>query len=89
MPGVTVRELETMAEMHAVSDLLAAVWGKNDEGVPIPSEVLRGLVHAGGLVNGAYDGETLVGAAALGRVSATASSPPPARGSRIVASASD
>lgn len=70
VPGVTVRELETIAEMHAVSDLLAAVWGKNDEGVPIPSEVLRGLVHAGGLVNGAYDGETLVGAAALGRAGA-------------------
>lgn len=67
MPGVTVRELETIEEMQAVSGLLAEVWGRNDEGVPIPSEVMRGLVHAGGLVNAAYDGEVMVGAAVFGR----------------------
>jgi predicted GNAT superfamily acetyltransferase len=43
-----------MADLRAVSDLFAAVWGRGDEGVPMPSEVLRAIVHAGGLVNAAY-----------------------------------
>jgi predicted GNAT superfamily acetyltransferase len=67
MLGVTFRELHTIEEMRAVSDLLTEVWGRNDEGVPIPSEMLLSLVHAGGLVNAAYDGETSIGAAVLGR----------------------
>lgn len=67
VPGVTVRELETIEEMQAVSALLTEVWGRNAEGVPIPSEVLRSIVHAGGLVNGAYEDEVCIGAAVLGR----------------------
>jgi predicted GNAT superfamily acetyltransferase len=67
VPGVRVRELETIEEMRAVAGLLAEVWGTNEEGVPINSEVMRGLVHAGGLVNAAYDGDGLVGGAVLGR----------------------
>jgi predicted GNAT superfamily acetyltransferase len=47
-------ELHDMDDLRAVSDLFSAVWGRGDEGAPIPSEVLRGLIHAGGLVNAAY-----------------------------------
>jgi predicted GNAT superfamily acetyltransferase len=64
--GVTLAEVEDMADMRAVSSLLEDVWGRGDEGVPLNSEVLRSLVHAGGAVTvaRAVDGG-LVGAAAL------------------------
>lgn len=64
--GVTVHEVESIDEHRAVSRLLEAVWGRNDEGVPIGSEVLRSLVHAGGAVTVARDeSDALVGAAVL------------------------
>jgi predicted GNAT superfamily acetyltransferase len=63
---VAVGEAEGMAELREVSGLLEAVWGRNDEGVPIGSEVLRALVHAGGCVTVARDERgDLVGAAVL------------------------
>lgn len=64
--GVTLSEAEDMADMRAVSALFEEVWGRSDEGVPLSSEVLRSLVHAGGAVTvaRAVDG-ALVGAAAL------------------------
>lgn len=72
MSAVTCRPLSTLAELRAAAGLLADVWGRNEEGSPIPSEVLISLVHAGGLVNGAFDPadpsqETLLGTAVLGR----------------------
>ena len=64
--GVRVGEVEEMAELRAVSALFEQVWGRNDEGVPLSSEVLRALAHAGGAVTAAWSGDgTLVGAAAL------------------------
>lgn len=49
-----IREVHVVEELRAVSALFADVWGRSDEGVPIHSEVLRAVVHAGGLVNAAY-----------------------------------
>ena len=63
--GLQVRPLESMADLMAASSLFAAVWGTTAEGVPVHSEVLRSLVHAGGLVSGAYADGDLVGAAVL------------------------
>jgi predicted GNAT superfamily acetyltransferase len=64
--GVTVRELEDMEDLREVSALLESVWGRSAEGVPVHSEMLRSLVHAGGCVTGAYDAVgRLVGGAAL------------------------
>lgn len=62
---VRTGEAATMSELREVSALLAEVWGRNAEGVPLPSEVLRSLVHAGGAVTVAHDGSELVGAAVL------------------------
>ncbi len=64
--GVTTSEVEEMADLREVSHLWEQVWGRNSEGVPINSELLRSLVHAGGAVTVAHDHEgRLTGAAAL------------------------
>lgn len=64
--GVVLCEVEDMADMHAVSALFEQVWGRSDEGVPLSSEVLRSLVHAGGAVTVARAIDRgLAGAAAL------------------------
>jgi predicted GNAT superfamily acetyltransferase len=64
--GVVMAEVEEMTVMHAVSALFEQVWGRNDEGVPLSSEVLRALAHAGGAVTVARSADgTLAGAAAL------------------------
>lgn len=67
--GVHVAPARDIEELRRVSDLLTQVWGRNPEGVPIPSEVLRSLVHADGLVSVATAPANggLVGAAVLGR----------------------
>jgi predicted GNAT superfamily acetyltransferase len=52
---VAVGEVEDMAALREASALLEAVWGRNEEGVPIGSEVMRALVHAGGCVTVARD----------------------------------
>lgn len=64
--GVVVRTVEQMTDLRAVSRLLESVWGRADEGVPMPSEVLRSLAHAGGCTTAAFapDG-SMVGAATL------------------------
>ncbi len=64
--GVQVSEVEEMAAMRGVSLLLETVWGRSPEGVPLNSELLRSVAHAGGSVTVARDqaGE-LAGAAAL------------------------
>jgi len=64
--GVTTLEVEDVAELRQVSRLWEDVWGRSDEGVPINSELLRSLVHAGGSVTVAHDRDgSLIGAAAL------------------------
>lgn len=66
LSGVTLGEVEDMAELRAVSSLFESVWGRTPEGVPVNSEVLRSLVHAGGCVTTALDQNgALLGAAAL------------------------
>jgi predicted GNAT superfamily acetyltransferase len=65
--GVTVAEVEDPDSLREVSALLEAVWGRTDEGVPANSDILRGLVHAGGAVTTASSPDgVLVGAAVLG-----------------------
>jgi predicted GNAT superfamily acetyltransferase len=64
--GVSVAETESMPELREISSMLEAVWGRGPEGVPIGSELMRSLAHAGGAVTvaRAADG-TLAGAAVL------------------------
>lgn len=67
--GVETSAATDIDHLRRVSDLFASVWGRNDEGVPVPSELMRSLVHAGGLVSVAVSRDTgrLLGAAVLGR----------------------
>lgn len=65
--AVNVDEVRDPERLRRVSDLFAEVWGRGEEGVPMHSEVLRSLVHAGGLVSVATAGDQLLGAAAVGR----------------------
>lgn len=67
--AVHVAAVEGIEELRRVSDLFADVWGRTAEGVPITSELMRSLVHAGGLVSVATAPASggLVGAAVLGR----------------------
>ena len=64
--GVTVVAGEEMPDLRRASALLEAVWGRADEGVPLNSDLMRSLVHAGGLVSLALDEYAgLAGVAAL------------------------
>ncbi len=73
LAGVRIEVVEDIGAMREISSLFARVWGLNAEGVPVPSEMLRSLAHAGGLVSGALDSSgALVGAAVLGRAEAAA-----------------
>ncbi len=64
--GVRCDAEVTTPSLLEVSHLLEAVWGRSTEGVPISSEVLRGIVHAGGGVTTARtDDGALAGAAVL------------------------
>ena len=63
---VQLAQCHEMDELRDVARLLEAVWGRNAEGAPIPSEVLRAVVHAGGLVNVARNKhDVLLGAAVM------------------------
>lgn len=64
--GVAVRPVADMAELRRLSELFETVWGRSPEGVPIGSEVMRSLVHAGGCVTAACSpAGDLVGGAVL------------------------
>lgn len=64
--GVALGEVEDMPGLQVVSRLFESVWGRTPEGVPVNSELLRSLVHAGGCVTTALDQRgALMGAAAL------------------------
>lgn len=63
--GLTLRGLEGMPDLAEASALFETVWGRTREGAPVHSEVMRSLVHAGGLVSGAFAGGSLAGAAVL------------------------
>ena len=61
---VTVRLLESLAELQAADRLLRSVWGAGPEEPPLALDVMRALSHTGGYVAGAFDGVELVGVAA-------------------------
>ena len=68
---MAVSAAESMSELREVSALFQSVWGRTAEGVPFPSEAMRSLIHAGGLVSAARRDGSLVGAAVLGRATGT------------------
>ena len=57
---IVIRELKTMDELAATVELQQAVWSMHDIEVSSP-HTLRAIVHAGGCVVAALEGERLVG----------------------------
>ncbi|MCX5261535.1 chorismate synthase [Streptomyces canus] len=62
MTGVSIRTVHDVAGLDAVSAYFGEVWRTPRTAPPYPAEVLHSLVHAGGAVHAAYDGERLAGA---------------------------
>ncbi|MEU6067302.1 MULTISPECIES: chorismate synthase [Streptomyces] len=62
MTGVTIRTVRDVTGLAAVSAYFSDVWQTPRSAPPYPAEVLHSLVHAGGAVHAAYDGERLAGA---------------------------
>ncbi|GGU72986.1 hypothetical protein GCM10010260_00800 [Streptomyces filipinensis] len=60
--GVTIRTVQDVARLAAVADYFSDVWQTPRTAPPYPAEVLHSLVHAGGAVHAAYDGQRLAGA---------------------------
>lgn len=58
--NITIREIHELAEMRAVEELQKEVWGIPDLDV-VPVTHLVAAKEAGGVLIGAFDGETLVG----------------------------
>ncbi|NEB04842.1 chorismate synthase [Streptomyces sp. SID13726] len=63
MTGVSIRTVHDVAGLDAVSAYFSEVWRTPRTAPPYPAEVLHSLVHAGGAVHAAYEGERLAGAA--------------------------
>jgi predicted GNAT superfamily acetyltransferase len=59
-PGIAIRPLDTVDEVHRASAVLAEVWGGDRGGMP--PNLLRALAHSGNYAVGLYDGERMVGA---------------------------
>ncbi|MEV3911732.1 chorismate synthase [Streptomyces canus] len=62
MTGVSIRTVHDVAGLDAVSAYFGEVWRTPRTSAPYPAEVLHSLVHAGGAVHAAHDGERLAGA---------------------------
>lgn len=58
--NVSIRQIETIAELRAVEELQKEVWGIPDIDV-VPLTQLIAAKAAGGVLLGAFDGHTLVG----------------------------
>src|ERR1051325_3503583 len=58
--NITIREIIKLAEMRAVEELQKEIWGIPDLDV-VPLTHLVATKEAGGVLIGAFDGETLVG----------------------------
>ena len=58
--SIVIRDARGQAEMHAVEELQKEVWGIPDIDV-VPMSQLVAAQAAGGVLLGAFDGETLVG----------------------------
>ncbi|WP_189294538.1 chorismate synthase [Streptomyces cinerochromogenes] len=61
--GATIRTVHDVAGLAAVADHFSDVWRTPRTAPPYPAEVLHSLVHAGGAVHAAHDGQRLAGAA--------------------------
>lgn len=61
--GVTIRTVHDVAGLAAVAGYFSDVWRTPRTAPPYPAEVLHSLVHAGGAVHAAHDGQRLAGAA--------------------------
>src|SRR5690349_19592517 len=61
--GVEIRELSHPAATGRASELFSAIWRTAAQSAPVNSDLLRALARSGHYVAGAYDGDTLVGAA--------------------------
>jgi predicted GNAT superfamily acetyltransferase len=59
---MSIRQLTTIAEMHAAVELFDAIWPPGAAGSLIQPEMLRALTKAGNYLGGAFDGDKLVGA---------------------------
>ena len=58
--NITIREINELAEMRAVEELQKEIWGIPDLDV-VPLTHLVAAKEAGGVLIGAFDGETLIG----------------------------
>src|SRR5262249_15316282 len=59
--SVVMGEVDTVAGLRGAADLFARIWGAPAV-PPVPHDVLRGLVHAGGRGEGGLSHGALVGA---------------------------
>ena len=59
---MTIRQLTTIAEMHAAAELFDAIWPPGAAGSLIQPEMLRALTKAGNYLAGAFIDDKLVGA---------------------------
>ena len=59
-PGIDIRPLDTVEEVHIASEVLAEVWGGDRGGMP--PNLLRALAHSGNYAVGLYDGGRMIGA---------------------------
>ncbi len=60
MSEITVRSLETMAEVAAAEEIQRITWTMGDLEI-IPAHALHAMQHSGAALIGAFDGERLVG----------------------------
>jgi predicted GNAT superfamily acetyltransferase len=58
--GITIEPILTMPHIQEVENLQAQVWGFGARGV-VPTHVLYTVATSGGILLGAYDGDTLIG----------------------------
>ncbi|MEU5042782.1 chorismate synthase [Streptomyces griseorubiginosus] len=63
MTAVSIRTVQDVAGLDAVSAYFGEVWRTPPTAPPYPAEVLRSLVHTGGAVHAAHEGDRLTGAA--------------------------
>jgi predicted GNAT superfamily acetyltransferase len=59
-PGIDIRPLDTVDQVHTASEVLAEVWGGDRGGMP--PNLLRALAHSGNYAVGLYDADRMIGA---------------------------
>jgi len=63
MTAVSIRTVHDVVGLDAVSAYFGEVWRTPRTAPPYPAEVLHSLVHSGGAVHAAHEGDRLTGAA--------------------------